>query len=407
MKEKISKTKMLGIIQKVICAVGIMLSIIIFVVYKINIKSQITYTVINGYVEKISDSQSVILTEENVINVESGKVFYPVIEEGKRVAKDEIIATYQNIDYENYLSQISQMDSLIETLIKDLPTTYSADVSKINNQIEEITDKSANVNSYVKMQEYKSKLDKLSYKKVSALSSLSPNGSKIRELIEQREELEKKYKESGASIKTNVAGVVSYKIDGLENKVEFDKVLDYTEKEYDEIFSNYSSVLQNNLGVKIINNFEAYLLTIIPQGENDEYIKEGSKYNLKLTDMENKEISAKLVKKSQKDGNNYLVFYINNYIENFTQIRETGIEIIWDKTEGMAVFKTAIKKSEDENYDYVTLVNGGRYLPVPVNIISSSDTVCIVENFTSEQKEHFGITSNAILELYDILVIER
>ena len=186
MKDKISKTKMLGIVQKIITFLFLFIVFIVFCVYKLNMKTQITYTVINGYIEKIADAKSYVLKNENVITVDKDKTFIPIVQETKRVAKDETIAIYKNNTYDNYLKNINELDDSIETLVKDLPTTYSADISKINAQIEVLTEKSNLVNSYVKMQEFKSKLDELSYKKISLFSELSPAGSKIRELIEKR-----------------------------------------------------------------------------------------------------------------------------------------------------------------------------------------------------------------------------
>ena len=212
MKDKISKTKMLGIVQKIVTFLFLFIVLIVFCVYKLNMKTQVTYTVINGYIEKIADAKSYVLKTENVITVDKDKTFIPIVQETKRVARDETIAIYKNNTYDNYLKNINELDDSIETLVKDLPTTYSSDISKINSQIEALTEKSNLVNSYVKMQEFKSKLDELSYKKISLFSELSPAGSKIRELIEKRKKIEEEYKNSESNIKSTIPGIVSYKI---------------------------------------------------------------------------------------------------------------------------------------------------------------------------------------------------
>ena len=61
MKDNISKTKMLGIVQKIITFLFLFIVFIVFCVYKLNMKTQITYTVINGYIEKIADAKSYVL----------------------------------------------------------------------------------------------------------------------------------------------------------------------------------------------------------------------------------------------------------------------------------------------------------------------------------------------------------
>ena len=57
-------------------------------------------------------------------------------------------------------------------------------------------------------------------------------------------------------------------------------------------------------------------------------------------------------------------------------------------------------------YYYVTLVYGSQYIEVPIHIVVESDNICIVENYTKEEKAQIGISTSYILEIYDKLVIE-
>ena len=105
--------------------------------------------------------------------------------------------------------------------------------------------------------------------------------------------------------------------------------------------------------------------------------------------------------------NNYIIFTITNGIENIIDKRSLTLNIIWNREEGMAVPNEAIKRSEDNKYDYVTLVTGGRYVQIPIKIVSASDSVCIVDNLTSEEKKAIRIETNYVLSLYDVLLIEK
>lgn len=374
--------------------------------YKVIFKSKSTYTVINGYVEKISDTVGMVLKDETIIELKNNTSAVPVVEQGKRVSKNDVIATYKSSSYEKYLSQIEQIDNDIQTLVKDLPITYSVDVSNIEREISEITKQSRKTTSYLKMQEYKSKVDELAYKKVIILGQLSPAGSKIRELIEKRQKIEEENKHSNDNIKAIRSGIVTYKLDSLENELDINNVLNLTISELDDIFEKYSNNNLNNFGIKVVNNFLVYFVVKIPTGEYDEYIKEGRIYTLKTNDKKSIEFSSELVKSIKDDKNNYLIFAIDNGIENIVDHRSINLEIIWDKKEGMAVLKDAIKRNEQDTYDYVTVVNGGEYLHVPVKIISSNEGICIVDNFTNEEKKELGIEDNKNkISLYDILVI--
>lgn len=408
MKEKMSRTKAFKIKQNIFFGVIFVSIVGGIVLYKFTLKPQITYTVINGYVEKVDDTTAALIKQESVLELRKDSSAIPVVEQGKRAAKDEVLAVYKSEDYDEYLSKINEMDESIASLVKDLPTTYSLDITNIQNEISSVTKNAYGENSYLKMQEYKSMLDELSYRKVNTLSELSPAGSKIRELIEERKELENQNKMSGDNIKAFVSGVVTYKIDGLENIVDFSKVEELSSDKIDEIFGKYKENNINNFGIKIINNYSAYLITKVPRGENDKYIKEGSVYKLKLNgNNNNNTLEGTLIKNIQTDQFNYSIFHISNGIEDLIDNRLLDVEIIWNREEGMAVLKNAIKRNTEDTYYYVTLVNGGQYMDIPIKIVSSSDTVCIVENFSKEERESLNITTTSTLQMYDVLVVQE
>lgn len=408
MKEKMSRTKAFKIKQNIFFGVIFVSIVGGIVLYKFTLKPQITYTVINGYVEKVDDTTAALIKQESVLELRKDSSAIPVVEQGKRAAKDEVLAVYKSEDYDEYLSKINEMDESIASLVKDLPTTYSLDITNIQNEISSVTKNAYGENSYLKMQEYKSMLDELSYRKVNTLSELSPAGSKIRELIEERKELENQNKMSGDNIKASVSGVVTYKIDGLENIVDFSKVEELSSDKIDEIWGKYKENNINNFGIKIINNYSAYLITKVPRGENDKYIKEGSVYKLKLNgNNNNNTLEGTLIKNIQTDQFNYSIFHISNGIEDLIDNRLLDVEIIWNREEGMAVLKNAIKRNTEDTYYYVTLVNGGQYMDIPIKIVSSSDTVCIVTNFSKEERESLNITTTSTLQMYDVLVVQE
>ena len=408
MKEKMSRTKAFKIKQNIFFGLIFVSIVGGIVLYKFTLKPQITYTVVNGYVEKVDDTTAALIKQESVLELRKDSSAIPVVEQGKRAAKDEVLAVYKSEDYDEYLSKINDMDESIASLVKDLPTTYSLDITNIQNEISSVTKNAYGENSYLKMQEYKSMLDELSYRKVNTLSELSPAGSKIRELIEERKELENQNKMSGDNIKASVSGVVTYKIDGLENMVDFSKVEKLSSDKIDEIFGEYKENNINNFGIKIINNYSAYLITKVPRGENDKYIKEGSVYKLKLNgNNNNNTLEGTLIKNIQTDQFNYSIFHISNGIEDLIDNRLLDVEIIWNREEGMAVLKNAIKRNTEDTYYYVTLVNGGQYMDIPIKIVSSSDTVCIVTNFSKEERESLNITTTTTLQMYDVLVVQE
>lgn len=393
--------------KKVIACIIILILVITLIYLFLNnvLNTKTTYVVVNGYVEKAMDANSIIIKDETVLEVDNTSSIITMIEQGKRVAKDGVIAIYKNNKYNEYLENIKSLDSQIQTLIKDLPPTYSNEISNIDAKISEIVLSSKNANSYIKMQEYKSKLNELSTKKVNVLASLSPSGSKITELIKQRDELKDKSSESSDNIKSPISGMVTYKIDKLENEIDFNNILNYNVENYDEFFEKYQINNVNNFGIKVIDNFNAYIVAKIDTDIYDEYIKENSTYKIKLNNDSKKEYDGILKKYIKQDNMGYALFYVQNGIEALVDSRIESIEIIWNTTFGKAIIKDAIYESE-AGYKYVVLVYGGNYVEIPIKIKSENDNIAIVENFSDEDYQSYGLAKKFSLSIYDVLVIK-
>ena len=375
------------------------------ILFNIFFKNSETYTVVNGYVEKTTDTQGIIIKQENVLELNNNNSIIPLTEQGKRVRKEEAIAIYQNSKYQDYNNQINEIDKQIEILVKDLPEIYSNDISYIENQIEKLGKESRKITSYIKMQEYKTKIDELSTQKVTLLGELSPSGSKVRELIDKRKKIEENYKSSSDNIKAPMSGCVTYKIDGLENNTDIEKVLSYNVNDLNNIFSKYSTNLSNDFGIKIINNFISY---IVIKTDNNEYIKEGNRYYLDFTDNSNFKESAVLSKIVDIDEKNkFCIFKISNGVENLVDSRIENIKVIWTKKTGMAIPLDAITLNENSNIGNITMIKNGDYITVPIKIILSNENIAIVDNLSDKNKKNNNIQSEYTLEVYDQVLIKE
>ena len=364
------------------------------------------YTVVNGDLESITETNLYLLKSENIVDYNKEESITAIVDQGKRASKYEAIATYQNDSYEDYQNQIAQIDKQIQSLIKDMPETHSADITGIENKILKYASELQGTTSYSKIQEYKAKLDELAYKKITILANSSPEDSAIRDLISQREELVRLSKTSENTIWTDRSGIVTYKLDGLEGILDYGNITNYSAQDLDNIIEKYNTNGNNEFGIKIVNNFNAYLLVKTPKGENDEYIKEGRTYNIRVADLENTTLKVRLTKNIAEGDYNYSIFEIQNEIDSLVDYRKLSCEVIWNTISGMAVPLNAIYHDDEQNYDYVLMVYGTDYKRVAVNIKRKSDSIAIVENVDKNTAESYGLDTSFVLEMYDELVIE-
>lgn len=120
---------------KVIIVVAILLTFLIFYLSKEELGKKTIYTVVNGSIESSIETNLYLIKNETVIDYDKTQAITSIIDQGKRTSKNEAIATYKNDSYDEYQNQINDIDKQIQTLVKDLPVTYSADISNIEDKI--------------------------------------------------------------------------------------------------------------------------------------------------------------------------------------------------------------------------------------------------------------------------------
>lgn len=392
---------------KVIIVFILILCFVIFFFSRNSLKKKTTYTVVDGTIEQSDETNLYVLKNETLVDYDSTQPVTAIVDQGKRTAKGEAIATYKSENYDDNQSKIDDIDKQIQTLVKDLPPTYSADISNIDNEILKYSTQIQNETSYTKMQEYKAKLDELAYKKITVIANTTPDSSAIRDLVNQREELVNIGKQSSNNIWSPVSGLVTYKIDGLENSYEYNNIPSYDIQDFENIISKYDGTINSEFGIKIVDNYNIYFLVKTKRGDNDQYIKQGTNYTIRIADLENKNICATLIKNIQNEECNYSLFEIDNEIDDVIDYRKLSCEIVWNTFSGMAVPMNAIYNNEEKGYSYVLMVYGADYVEVPVKILQSSDSIAIVENLTQEELNSIGYTKGFVLELYDELVIQE
>ena len=391
---------------KVIVFIIAIVCIFAYSLTKDTLKKKTTYTIVEGTIERSHETNLYLLKKETLIDYDNTLPVTAIIDQGKRASKGEAIATYKNDSYDEYLNQVAEIDKQIQTLVKDLPVTYSADIANLENKILNYSVEIQKTTSYSKMLEYKAKLDELAYKKITVLANSTPDSSAIRDLISQRENLVKLSKESSNTISTPVSGIVTYKTDGLEGAYQYASIESYDINQFNEIINKYDGTLNSEFGIKVVDNYDVYFLTKTARDDNDQYIKQYSKYRIRISDFENKTIYASLINKLQDESYNYCLFKINNEIDSLIDYRKLSCEVIWNSISGMAVPTNAIYKDAEKGYDYVLMVYGAEYVRVPIKIVASSDSIVIADNYSKEEIEAMGLDNRFKLELYDELIIE-
>lgn len=387
-------------INKYYVIIGSILILIAAVIIMLSIsKNTNQYLVQMGTVEYTEITTGYILKKEKTIEKDQSKVLVPIIAEGSRVSKNDIIATYKGNEYKNYEETLATMDKEILERMKDLPVVYSSEVDTIEDTIYYLIKQSIGETSYNKMQEYKQKINSNINKRANIIGELSPDGAEIKRLIEQRNQYEADAKKSNDNILATMPGIVSYTVDGLE------EVLNFENLEYNKIVSEINSKHNvDNTKIKIVGNYEAYIV-FKASLDNIQYIKKGNKYRLRLIEENNYELLATLEKTNKVDDGIEVYFRVTNGIENLIDLREIELEVVWDYEHGLVVPVNALQEYENIQASYITAIKKSEYKNIPVIIQVKNKSFAVVKNYEEEQLEELGITSEYELELYDRMIV--
>ncbi len=381
-----------------ICMAAVIALLILSI--KENTKQQLVQ---NEKLEYTELTTGYIVKQEETISKDQTKVLVPVIAEGARISKGDIIATYKGEEYKNYEQTLSQMDKEILERMQDLPAVYSSEVDAIENTIYSLVKESIGEASYNKMQEYKQKINANISKRANIIGELSPAGAEIKDLIEERNKYEADAKNSNDNILATMGGIVSYTTDGLENKFNYTNILNTS---YDTIKKAIKDEKHtDNTKIKIVNNYEAYIV-VKANLDNAKYMEQGDNYTLRLIEQENYELEASLEKINTLEDGIEVYFKVTNGIEHIVNLREAEIEIVWDYSIGLIVPSKALNKYDNIDAYYVTAIKYAEYENIPVLVRIENENYVLVKNYTDEELEELGLECEYNLKLYDRVIIQ-
>lgn len=362
------------------------------------------YLVKKGVLEHTELLSAYVIKNEKIIDKDQTKVLVPVVSEGAKIAKGNIIATYKDEEYANFEETLQQMDKEILDHMQDLPVVYSSEVDAIEDTIHNLIKESIGETSYNKMQEYKTKINTNISKRANIIGELSPQGAQIRKLIKKRNQYETNAKKSNDNILAPMTGIVSYSTDGLEsvlktsaiNKLDYNKIKSAVDKNKDS----------NNTRIKVINNYEAYIV-LKTSLENLEYMETGYDYRLKLIEQDNYELLGMLQKMVKTEDGVEAYFKVTNGIEYIADLREIEVEVVWGYADGLIIPTEALNKYDNKEHYYLSVLRYSDYEVVPVKLKLDNGNYAVVQNYTEEEQEQLGLKSEYEIKLYDRIIIEN
>lgn len=412
MNKKQPQKKKVKLNIKIVLAAIILLIFVICFTYSIIslfINPTDTFMIDNGEISSYEEAVGYIIRDEKLFQGENYKNGISQIKtEGQRVAKGDPIFRYFTNNEESLNKKIAELDVQIQDAIAQNSNIYSSDIASIDKQIEENLRSISTVNKKTDLLELKKGINNALTKKAKLTGEQSPAGSYINELVTQRSKYEEKLNSGSEYINATVSGVVSYKVDGLEDKLTVNNIDKLTEEYLSGLKLKTGEMIpSSNESGKIVNNYYCYIATILKSDEAKN-AEVNDTVNIHLTTGDEIKATIEYISE-QENGNKLIVLKIKDCVEKLINYRKISFEIVWWSAKGLRVPNSSI--IEEDGKKSIVRKRIGYTDKILVKVLKSTEDYSIIENYTSIELKELGYTNKEIenmknISLYDEILLK-
>lgn len=358
-----------------------------------------TYVVEKGVLNLKENTEAYVIRNEIVLqgtNYKNG--MEKVVTEGKRVAKGEPVFRYYVNGESTIKNEIAELDRKITEAQKNETTIYNTDIEVLKGRIKDLEEKIYQSNNIEEINNYKKEIEDYSYKISTIMGESSQASPYLRDLVSQKTAYLNKLTDGAEEIKSDYSGTISYRIDNLENVFTANDFA-YLKKSFlDGLNLRTGQLIEtNNEKGKVITEFACYL-AIEMNSEAAKSATIGSKVKIEL-DVDSR-FNAEIVAINEDDDCRIIVFKINDLQEKLINYRKIAVSVIWWETTGLKVPNSALIDKDGKKY--IQRNRAGYSAEVLVKVLQQNDSYAIVDNYSSNELQEMGYSSEEIQNRYTI-----
>lgn len=402
-KKKVNKKKIIIYIALVLIVVYL-----IYAVYLLVRQPTDKVTVENGTLYLEETDIGYIIRDEQVVKGNNYKNGMERIKnEGEKTAKGDSIYRYYSKNEEKLKEQISELDCKIQESLKGQTGIFSSDIKLLENQLDEKIALLSKTSDMSKITEYKKQISDLVSKKAKLSGESSAAGTYLKQLYNQRAKLENELNSGAEYIKAPSSGIVSYKVDGLEETLTPNNFSTINKEFLENLKLKTGQLIATNDECgKVIDSSKCYIATIT-SSEQSKKANVGDSVKIRLSNS--KVIDAKISYVSQENEEETLIILeINKQISELANYRKISFDLIWWNSSGLKVPNQAIVESD--GLSYVVRNRAGYLDKILVNVKRKNDKYSIVTSYSTDELKNLGFSSTDIqsmktISIYDELIL--
>lgn len=365
-----------------------------------------------GTLEDTIQASGIIIKDETVYkaSADGSLKYYP--EDGIKVKEGALIANLNtSLNSVEINNQISEVEKAIEILKSnevnsDVKIASTKDLKSFQNEIQDcILNKDLNSLYSIIGQENNGHINVLN----------QYDGYNLSELENLKNSLTNSINTNKIAYYSGHTGLVTYKIDGLEEIYNYKNVLNI--KPSNTVKQNYTvidmktrkNVKSDDIIFKVISNFDYYITVNL----NNEYAKlfEENKYiktRIK-TDGTEHEVWGYIEKINYGSESSVLIIYYDDYFYKIYDKRYIDLELITDTYEGLKIDTNALVEKDGLTGVYIQDVsNIIKFFPVKILGQNESTAIISVGEYVSENERRIIKISDKIyqtVKIFDKIVL--
>ena len=363
-------------------------------------------TVENGTLTVEESATGYIIRDETIVkgkNYKNG--IYQIIPEGERAAKNQAIFRYYGTNEDELQEKINEVNEKIQKALEKEKNLFPSDIKNLDEQIDLKIQDLKNIYNVKNLIEYKKQISDIMLKKATIVGENSKSGSYIKKLIDSREEYEKKLEEGSEYITSPKSGVISYRVDGLEDVLKVDGFKELTEEKLNELDVKTGQIISTSTEQgKVINNFECYIATILNSNAGKE-AEVGKKAKITLSSGNELEVTINY-KEEQENGKVLIIFKTNALPDELIVFRKISFNITWWSVTGIKVPNNAILEDEAQS-KFVLKKTATGTTKCYIKVKKTNDKYSIISSYTLDDLKALGIDESTYkgINVYDTIML--
>lgn len=351
-----------------------------------------------GNLENVIKADGIVIKDEKVYNASvNGSVSY-YYEDGTKVKEGQLVADLNtDTNAQEINKQILEIQSAIDkkkntvnstvTLSNETLVSYENEIqaSILNNELDSMYNIVGQVNNNLDITSFED-----SYEQYDAV-----------QLEAMKTNLTSSISTHKVPYYSGQAGLITYKIDGLENEYNIENVLNMTpsstvKKDYTLKDKKQNSTVAENEGIfKIVKNFEYYIAATV-DNEKAKLFQENKFIKTRiLSDGQQHEVWGYIKKINYGSEQSVLILYFDDYFYKIYDKRYVDLELITDIYEGIKISTKSLTEFDGKAGVYVQdASNIIKFFPV--EIIGKNEDFAIIST-----GEYIGEHDRRIIKIND------